>query len=109
MAEANSLETTMGERTLVRPMALAFAAMLLCVTAMVVAMFLMLSPAGADAAVAEIVKSHAIGRAMAMLLIVPVIAILTAAGRISGDAGIAAISSVGGYILGSEAGAGAGP
>lgn len=60
---------------------------------------LFLSP-GSDKTVQLMVEGRIISRAIVLFLIIPIIAVLCVRERISGEAALAALSAIAGYILG---------
>ena len=55
---------------------------------------------GSDAAVKTMIEGRIVSRAIVLFLIVPTIAILCVRDKISGEAALAALSAIAGYILG---------
>jgi len=53
-----------------------------------------------DTAVGKMIEGRIISRAIVLFLIVPMIAILCVRDKISGEAALAALSAIAGYILG---------
>jgi hypothetical protein len=58
---------------------------------------------GADSTVKEMIEGRIIARAIVLFLIIPIIAVLCAADKITGEAALAALSAIAGYILGGTA------
>jgi hypothetical protein len=58
---------------------------------------------GADATVREMIEGRIIARAIVLFLVIPIIAVLCAADKITGEAALAALSAIAGYILGGTA------
>ena len=74
--------------------------MLLAFVGLVVALFAVVPRDRAAQIVQTMVESHAVGRGIALFLIVPTIAVLAALDKINGAAAIAALSAIAGYVLG---------
>jgi hypothetical protein len=58
---------------------------------------------GSDSTVKEMIEGRIIARAIVLFLIIPIIAVLCAADKITGEAALAALSAIAGYILGGTA------
>jgi hypothetical protein len=58
---------------------------------------------GTDATVRAMIEGRIIARAVVLFLIIPTIAILCMQEKISGEAALAALSAIAGYILGGSA------
>lgn len=82
------------------PIAIIASSLLLSVTAILVAMIFLLPPEGAAVMALDLAKNHAIGKAIALILIVPTVAILCAVGKITGEAAIGLLGALSGYVLG---------
>jgi hypothetical protein len=82
------------------PLALIASSLLLSVTAIVVVMMLILPAEGAATVAADLVRNHALGKAISLVLIVPTVAILCAVGKITGEAAIGLLGALSGYVLG---------
>jgi hypothetical protein len=80
--------------------AFAAVAVLVVVTGLVVFGSIFFAP-GSDATVRQMIEGRIISRALVIFLIVPTIALLCLQDRISGEAALAALSAIAGYILGS--------
>lgn len=61
---------------------------------------------GSPEIVHSLVTGRVVSRALVLFLIVPSVVLLTATGKISGEAALAALSSTGGYVLGEAHGGG---
>lgn len=85
---------------MVWPIVVVSLAMLLAVISLVIALFVGVPPAESGRIIEAMVKSQAIGKAIALFLIVPTIAVLSAMDKINGAAAIAALSAIAGYVLG---------
>ena len=82
--------------------AFAMVAVLVTVTGILVFGSIFFAP-GSDATVRQMIEGRIISRAIALFLIVPTIALLCLQDKIHGDAALAALSAIAGYILGSSA------
>ena len=58
---------------------------------------------GSDSAVREMIEGRIIARAIVLFMIIPTIAVLCAQDKITGEAALAALSAIAGYILGGTA------
>jgi hypothetical protein len=85
--------------------AFAAVAVLVVVTGLVVFGSIFFAP-GSDATVRQMIEGRIISRALVIFLIVPTIALLCLQDKIHGDAALAALSAIAGYILGSGPGPG---
>ena len=74
--------------------------MLLAFVGLVVALFAEMPRDRVGQIVQTMVETHAVGRGIALFLIVPTIAVLAALDKINGAAAIAALSAIAGYVLG---------
>ena len=63
---------------------------------------LFLAP-GADDTVKEMIEGRIIARAIVLFMIIPIIFVLCAQDKITGEATLAALSAIAGYILGGTA------
>lgn len=79
--------------------AFAAVAVLVTITGLVVFGSIFFAP-GSDATVKQMIEGRIISRALVLFLIVPTIALLCLQDRISGEAALAALSAIAGYILG---------
>jgi hypothetical protein len=79
--------------------AFAAVAVLVTITGLVVFGSIFFAP-GSDATVRQMIEGRIISRALVLFLIVPTIALLCLQDRISGEAALAALSAIAGYILG---------
>lgn len=61
----------------------------------------LLPPSEADKIVVALIDRRAIGRGVTLLLIVPSIVLLTVTGKVTGEAAVAALSAIAGYMLAS--------
>ena len=86
-------------RALLWPLAVMVVTLLLCVTGTVLTIFAQ-SPETISHIALELVRTRAIAKIIALVLIVPAIVVLCALGRISGEAAIGALGSIAGFILG---------
>ena len=75
---------------------------LVVVTGLLVFGSIFLAP-GSDQTVKQMIEGRIIARAIVLFMIVPTIAILCVQDKISGEAALAALSSIAGYILGGAA------
>jgi uncharacterized membrane protein YqaE (UPF0057 family) len=82
------------------PLALIASSLLLSVTAIVVVTMLLLPAEGAATVAADLVRNHALGKAISLVLIVPTIGVLCAVGKITGEAAIGLLGALSGYVLG---------
>lgn len=63
---------------------------------------LFLSP-GSDSTVKEMIEGRILARAIVLFMIIPIIFVLCAQDKITGEAALAALSAIAGYILGGTA------
>jgi hypothetical protein len=75
---------------------------LVIVTGLLVFGSIFLAP-GSDSTVKQMIEGRIIARAIVLFMIVPTIAVLCVNDKISGEAALAALSSIAGYILGGAA------
>jgi hypothetical protein len=80
-------------------------AVLVVVTGLLVFGSLFLSPSS-DATVKTMIEGRIIQRGVVLFLIVPVIAVLCVNDKISGEAALAALSAIAGYVLGGASASG---
>ena len=55
---------------------------------------------GSDQAMQQMIEGRIVSRGIVLFLIIPVITILCVEGKITGEAALAALSAIAGYILG---------
>lgn len=79
--------------------AFSMVAVLVAVTGLLVFGSLFFSP-GTDATVRSMIEGRIVQRSIVLFLIVPTIAILCVQDKISGEAALAALSAIAGYVLG---------
>jgi hypothetical protein len=82
--------------------AFAAVALLVLIAGLVVAGAIFFAPSS-DATVRQMIEGRIISRGIALFLIIPTIALLCLQDKIHGDAALAALSAIAGYILGSTA------
>jgi hypothetical protein len=59
---------------------------------------------GSDSVIRQMIEGRVLSRGIALFLIIPTIALLCLQNKIHGDAALAALSAIAGYILGSTSG-----
>ena len=74
-------------------------AVLVVVTGALVFSSILFAPSS-DSTIAKMIEGRIISRAIVLILIIPIIAILCVQERITGEAALAALSAIAGYILG---------
>jgi predicted membrane-bound dolichyl-phosphate-mannose-protein mannosyltransferase len=79
--------------------ALGMVAVLITVSGLTVFGALFLAPA-ADSTVKEMIEGRIIARAIVLFMIIPIIFVLCAQDKITGEAALASLSAIAGYILG---------
>lgn len=79
--------------------AFSMVAVLVAVTGLLVFGSLFFSP-GTDTTVRAMIEGRIVQRSIVLFLVVPTIAILCVQGKISGEAALAALSAIAGYVLG---------
>jgi hypothetical protein len=77
----------------------AMVGVLVAVSGIVVFGSILYSP-GSDSAVGKMIEGRIISRAIVLFLIIPTITILCVRDKISGEATLAALSAIAGYVLG---------
>jgi hypothetical protein len=82
--------------------ALGMLALLILVSALAVFGSIFFAP-GSDSTVKEMIEGRIIARAIVLFLVIPIIAGLCALDKITGEAALAALSAIAGYILGGTA------
>ena len=79
--------------------AFSMVAVLVAVTGALVFAAIFFAP-GSDSSLGQMIEGRIISRAIVLFLIVPIIALLCVEDKISGEAALAALSAIAGYILG---------
>lgn len=77
-------------------------ALLIVVTSLIVFGSLFFAPSS-DSAVREMIEGRIIARGIVLYMIIPIIFVLCVQERITGEAALAALSAIAGYILGGTA------
>ena len=82
--------------------ALGMLLLLVVVCGLIVMGSIFLAP-GSDSTVKEMIEGRIIARAIVLFMIIPIIFVLCAQEKITGEAALAALSAIAGYILGGTA------
>ena len=93
----------MTDTRLVAYLAAAILAVLIVMVCGLVGALVLTAPDKLGEIIRAMVEGHVVSRAVALFLIVPTIASLCLLDKISGEAAVAALSAIAGYILGGAA------